>query len=126
MKVYTDCRNFIYSKTKINASFRTSQVVLKNAFGSLKVRFHCLSKNCDASAETESGIISAWCVLPNMCKMKNQEFLKEWLRYIDLDITENVADGQTYCIRRLSKGIWKQKAKKILLHDCHFFIVYLL
>ena len=40
-----------------------------------------------------------------MCKMKNQEFLKEWLRYIELDITENVPDGENYCIRRLSKGI---------------------
>ena len=43
-----------------------------------------------------------------MRKMKNQEFLKEWLRYIDLDITDNVPDGEAYCVNGLHKEIWNR------------------
>ena len=58
--------------------------------------------------------------------MKNQEFLKEWLRYIDLDITDNVPDGETYCVNGLHKEIWKRIKTKKNLQDCQLFTVYLM
>ena len=43
------------------------------------------------------------------------------------DITDNLPDGETYCIRGLPKEIWKKKKKKqIILYYCHFLTVYLL
>ena len=36
--------------------------------------------------------------LHNTCKMKHQEFLEEWPRNVELNMTGNAPDRKTYCV----------------------------
>ena len=65
-------------------------MVVENAFGRLKGIFQCLSKRLDTSVQKTVSIVAACCTLHNVCELKKQEFSKDWLQNINIDLGENI------------------------------------
>ena len=53
--------------------------MIENAFGRLKGRWRCLLKQNDINTEDISTIITACCVLHNICEVHKNDFNDEWL-----------------------------------------------
>ena len=62
----------------------------ENAFGRLKGRLQCLSKRLDTSVQNTVNTVSECCTLHNVCELKKNEFFKDWLQNIDIDLGENI------------------------------------
>ena len=54
-------------------------MVVENAFGRLKGRWRCLLKRNDAATEDVPTIISACCVLHNICEVHKEQFDETWM-----------------------------------------------
>ena len=98
MKPYSDCGNLSREKKSFNFSLSRSRVVVENAFGRLKGRFQCISKQIDTSIENSVKIVSACCILHNFCEISNQSFSVEWLQGIDVNMV-NTSTGRNYSVQ---------------------------
>ena len=90
MKPYVDRGNLSEHEKLFNVALSKSRVVVENAFGRLKGRFQCLSKRLDTSVQNTVIIVSACCVLHNLCELCNQDFPEEWLQGIEIDMVHNL------------------------------------
>ncbi len=54
-------------------------MVVENAFGCLKGRWRCLLKRNDAATKDVPTIISACCVLRNICEIHKEQFDETWM-----------------------------------------------
>ena len=90
MKPYTDCGALNPQEKRYKVTLRKSRVVVENALGKLKGRFHCFSKHLDTSVQKTVNIVATCCTLHNVCELKKQEFFEDWLQNIDIDLGENI------------------------------------
>jgi hypothetical protein len=57
-------------------------MVIENAFGCLKGRWRCLLKRNDTATADVPNMITACCVLHNICEVHKDEFSDSWLEGI--------------------------------------------
>ena len=64
---------------------------MENAFGRLKGRWRCLLKRNDTFIEDMPTVISACCVLHNICEVHRDHFNREWLQDIAAEPSQPTA-----------------------------------
>lgn len=64
---------------------------MENAFGRLKGRRRCLLKRDDTFIEDMPTVISACCVLHNICQVHRDHFNREWLQDISAEPSQPTA-----------------------------------
>ena len=62
-----------------NYRISSARIVVENAYGPLKVHWHRLMKRNDMSIENIPNIITAACILHNICEIHNEGFNDSWL-----------------------------------------------
>ena len=70
---------FSFTVSNFNYSLSRARTVVENAFGCLKSRWRCLLKRNDAATEDVPTIISACCVLHNICEVHKEQFDEMWM-----------------------------------------------
>ena len=57
-----------------------ARMIVENSFGRLKGRWRCLLKRLDVKLDNVSHVVAACVVLHNICELKKDDFLEEWLQ----------------------------------------------
>ena len=61
-----------------NRKLSKGRAAVEHAFGQLKGRWRCLLKQNDSSLENVKLQVNACCILHNLCKLENDQYLEEW------------------------------------------------
>ena len=64
---------------KFNTQLSRVRVVVEYAFGRLKGRWRCLLKRNDVKLEFMSTLVTACCILHNMCEIHQDNFDQQWI-----------------------------------------------
>ena len=83
MKGFRDNGNLPPEHKLFNHILSSARMVIENTYGRLKGRWRCLLKRNDSDTEFMITVITACCVLHNMCEVHKQVFNPEWLDGID-------------------------------------------
>jgi len=62
-----------------------ARIVVENAFGRLKARWRRVSKRLDADIDNIPTIITACCILHNMCEVHGEAFVDNWMDEVRRD-----------------------------------------
>ena len=79
------------SQKLYNYHLSKARIVIENAYGRLKARWRCLKKGLDVKPENATIIISACCVLHNVCEVHGEIFDSLWLDG-DPEVSNQVSD----------------------------------
>ena len=71
--------------------------VVEHAFGRLKGRWRCLSKQNDTTMQYIIQQTAPWCILHNLCEMQEEEFEEDWRVDIDMDNPEDEEEAENVC-----------------------------
>ena len=71
-----------------NYSLSRARIVVENSFGRLKGRWRCLLKRNDTIIKDMPTVISACCVLYNICEVHSNHFNREWLHNMAAEPTQ--------------------------------------
>jgi hypothetical protein len=82
MKPYVQHGNISQQQKSFNYRLSKARMVIENAFGRLKGRWRCLLKRNDTATEDVPNMITACCVLHNICEVHRDEFSDVWLEGI--------------------------------------------
>ena len=93
-------------KKIFNYSISHARVVVEVAFGRLKVRWHRLSNKTDMNIDNVPHIISACCVLHNVCEVHQDSFNDEWLQELGTQLAQpdSGTTSSHVCSSSLSQG----------------------
>ena len=92
MKPFTHSPTLTPEQKQFNYRLSRARVAVEIAFGRLKARWRRLSKQMDIHIDNVPYIITACCVLHNMCEVHGDTFNEEWLQdniSTDTDETHN-------------------------------------
>ena len=79
MKPYIQHGRISDQQRIFNYRLSRARMVIENAFGRLKGRWRCLLKRNDAATEDVPMMITACCVLHNICEVHKDEFNDAWI-----------------------------------------------
>ena len=96
-------------------------MVMENTFGRLKGRWRCLLKQDDITTEDISTIITACCVLNNICEVHKNDFDDEWLE--ECADTLQVSGVPQYSINEVNVGPVIPVVTASLVATLYFFII---
>ena len=83
MKPYVHHSNLSTSAKAFNYRLSRARMVVNNAFGHLKGHWRCLLKRNNAATHDIPTIISACCVLHNICEVHKEQFDETWLEELE-------------------------------------------
>jgi hypothetical protein len=64
---------------RFNYRLSKARVVVEHSYGRLKGRWRCLLKRLDVDVSDVPELVTACCVLHNICEVHGEEFSEEWL-----------------------------------------------
>ncbi|XP_065121943.2 uncharacterized protein [Paramisgurnus dabryanus] len=108
MKGFPDNGHLSREQRLFNYRLSRARMTVECAFGQLKGRWRCLLKKIEVSITRVPTIISACCVLHNLCSMNDDTFLDAWMQDVeepvevnapDIPVTQERAEGPQ-CVRR--------------------------
>ena len=79
MKPFTYSTDLTPAQKSFNNHLSSARVVVENAFGRLKARFRRLCKRNDMRIDNVPHIVTACCILHNMCEIHGDAFNELWL-----------------------------------------------
>ncbi|XP_070551692.1 uncharacterized protein [Ptychodera flava] len=82
MKPFYDSGRLTSQQNQFNKRLSSARMVIENAFGRLKGRWRCLLKRNDCKLDIMPTVISACCVLHNLCEQHRNPFNDRWLQGI--------------------------------------------
>jgi len=88
MKPFIQHGDFTPKQKKINHCLSRARIVIENAFGWLKGRWHCLLKQIDHHTENFPYVVAACITLHNTCEIFGGRFQENWQVVSDDDTTE--------------------------------------
>ncbi|XP_065455330.1 uncharacterized protein LOC135984327 [Chrysemys picta bellii] len=100
MKPYTGSLD---NKEQFNYRLSKCRMVVECAFGRLKARWHCLLTMLDLTAISIPNVITACCVLYNICESKGEMFMAGWEVEAN-HLAANFEQPDTRAIRRAQLG----------------------
>ena len=80
MKPFSDNGRLTKEQHTFNYRLSKARMVVENAFGRLKGRWHCLLKRNDSNLKNVPNIVAACCVLHNLCETRCQTFDEDLLQ----------------------------------------------
>lgn len=106
LKAFTDERRLTPEQRRFNSQLRSARTVVENAFARLKGRWRCLLKRNDVDVTFMPDIVTACCILHNVCELNKEDFLPEWtadsdevLQQPDTDLYTDTVTDSTQTIR---------------------------
>ena len=90
MKAFPDNGNLTQQQKTFNYRLSKARVVVEHAYGRLKGRWRCLLKRLDVSVCDVPELVTACCILHNVCEVHGEAFNEEWM-----DGVERQIDGCT-------------------------------
>ena len=96
MKPYVQHGNISSQKKAFNYRLSRARKVIENAFGRLKGRWRCFLKRNDIATEDIPTIITACCILHNICEVHRDEFNDAWLE--ESPETHQVTSALSYSV----------------------------
>ena len=104
MKPFVDHGGLTGQQKAFNYSLSRARIVVENAFGRLKGRWRCLLKRNDTFIEDMPTVISACCVLHNICEVHRDHFNREWLQDIAAEPSQPTALSMPIAIANVSSA----------------------
>ena len=86
MKPFPHTSTLTWDQQCYNYRLSRARIVIENAFGRLKRRWRCLLKRLDVKPDNLALVITACCVLHNICENHGEEFDSDWLDDISDDL----------------------------------------
>lgn len=83
MKPFSHNSNLTAAERSFNYHLSSARIVVENAFGRLKARWRRLSKRNDMDINNVPCIVTACCILHNMCEKRGDSFNDLWLEQTD-------------------------------------------
>ena len=80
MKPFSDCSSQTVQQKCFNYRLSRARIVVENAFGRLKARWRRLLKRNDMVTEHIPAVITACCILHNLCEIHGESFNETWLQ----------------------------------------------
>lgn len=81
MKGFLDNGRLSPAQERLNYMLSRSRITIENTFGRLKGRWRRLQKRIDMSIDIVPQLVTACCVLHNICERERDPFLHEWQFY---------------------------------------------
>ncbi|KAL2094272.1 hypothetical protein ACEWY4_008991 [Coilia grayii] len=78
MKEFTNHHPLTPEQETFNSCLNSARIVVENAFGRLKGRWRCLVKRNNVNISVLSDIVTACCILHNICERNMEQYLPEW------------------------------------------------
>lgn len=79
MKPFPHNSGLTRNQRTFNYHFSVARVVVENAFGRLKARWRRLSKRNDMNINNVPCVVTACCILHNLCEVHGDTFNEAWL-----------------------------------------------
>ena len=79
MKVFPDNGHFTLQQKHLNYRLSRARVLVKHAYSRLKGTWRCLLKHLDVATCDAPVVVSACCVLHNICEKHGEMFDQEWM-----------------------------------------------
>lgn len=106
MKGFTDEPTLTPEQRHFNSQLSSARTVVEKAFERLKGRWRCLLKRTDVDYTFMPDIVTACCILHNVCELNKEEFLPQWtadsdevLPQPDMDLYRDRMMDSTQAIR---------------------------
>jgi hypothetical protein len=64
-------------------------VVVEHSYGRLKGRWRCLLKRLDVDISDVPELVTACCVLHNICEVHGEQFSEEWLEGVESQVNSS-------------------------------------
>ena len=81
MKPFTSSSQLTGEEKQFNYRLSRARIVVENAFGRLKARWRCLLKQSDMDITNITMVVTACCILHNVCEIHGDVFDNEWLEH---------------------------------------------
>lgn len=78
MKGFADQRSLTPEQRHFNSQLSSAHAVVEKAFGRLKGRWRCLLKRTDVDYTFMPDVVTACCILHNVCELNKEDFLPQW------------------------------------------------
>jgi len=88
MKAYPNSGHLTHEQKQFNYQLSKARVVVEHCYGRLKGRWRCLLKRLDVDICDVPTVVSACCVLHNICEIHREEFNEEWLEGVESGTNE--------------------------------------
>ena len=88
MKGYRDNGRLTPEQKLFNYMLSRNRMVVEGTYGRLKGRWRCLLKRNDSNTDFVPTIVTACCVLHNLCEIHKSGFKRRWLREIERELHE--------------------------------------
>ena len=85
MKAYVNNGHLTPQKKLFNYRLSKARVVVEHAYGRLKGRWRCLLKRLDVDVGDVSQVVTACCVLHNICEARGELFDNDWTEGVEVD-----------------------------------------
>ena len=85
MKAYVNNGHLTTQKKLFNYRLSKARVVVEHAYGRLKGRWRCSLKRLDIDVGDVAQVVTACCVLHNICEDKGELFNDDWTEGVDVD-----------------------------------------
>ena len=82
MKPFTHGTDLTAQQKTYNYRLCQARIVVENAYGRLKARWRRLMKRNDMSIENIPNIVTAACIVHNVCKIHGKSYNEAWLHDI--------------------------------------------
>ena len=96
MKEYPENPNTLYWQRHFNYLLSRARMTVENSFGRWKGRFRRFLKCVDMDVSTLTYVVAASCILHNICELRNDDFLEEWLVSTNAEEQPDNVMYQTY------------------------------
>ena len=108
MKPYTHSPSLTRQQQYYNYRLCKARIVVENAYGRLKARWRRLMKRNDMRMKVIPTVISAACVLHNICEIHGETFQECWLR--DMETSNNLQQPNAIAVVANRAG---ERAKQV-------------
>ena len=110
MKPFANTGILTREQQHFNYRLSRARMVVENAFGRLKARWRRLQKRNDMSIEHIPCIISACCILHNVCEIHEETFNETWLEDVN-----NTQQPQVAVQQPVARGSAPQRTRNALM-----------
>ena len=85
MKAYPENENTRRWQRHFNYRLSRARMSVENTFGRWKGRFRRFLKRVDMEVASATYLVAASCILHNICELRRDDFLQEWLEEVQRD-----------------------------------------